>query len=153
VKSSDPTTRYRRSLLEKHSEALGCPRGDTTAERIVDSVHMGQPRARPRLASANLPGSRRAQHSRFNFELPIYPASNQFDQIRPKERKNASAFSGSPPRLITSVARCSSASGISRFGTKNGTRPSVRLRLRPTRRSFRSACPQRGGISSISPIP
>src|ERR1700690_2227445 len=50
-----------------------------------------------------------------------------------KERRNPRAFPGSPPRLVTSAGRCSSASAYAASGTKNDTWPayvSITLRTR-----------------------
>src|ERR1700693_2764716 len=68
-----------------------------------------------------------------------------------KERRNASTFSGSPPRLIASAGKCSSASAYATSGTKNDTWPayvSITLRTR-----FPKAARMRILASTTSALP
>jgi len=64
--------------------------------------------------------SRAEPLSIFSFRRAINVATNQFDQMA-QGTQQRERFSGSPLRLMTSVARCSSASWNATSGTKNDT--------------------------------
>lgn len=89
-------------------------------KKSVSSVQIGQPSAnRPDRA---LPAAfePRFQSRRKRHKLRTAPSAAS-------DRNRRSAFSGSPPRLTTSAAKCSSASAVCSFGDEEGNYIGMRL--------------------------